>query len=143
MRDANLLHAALTRAEWKGRRVLILGLGQYPQGSGVTAALTFARLGAAVTVTDLKTRHELAGNVRRLSRFKNVRFVLGGHRLHDVRGAEIIVANPRVRPSSKELTLARRLGIPVTSDVALFLDRCPSVSSFEDGRNWDTWQKHH
>ncbi|HWR00064.1 MAG TPA: Mur ligase family protein, partial [Candidatus Methylomirabilis sp.] len=126
MNDNSVLHAPLTHAAWNGRRVLILGLGQYPKGSGVSAALLFARLGARVTVTDLKTRKELTANVKRLSRYKNVRFVLGRHRLEDVRRAEIVVANPRVRPSSKELALAQRLGVPVTSDVALFLERCPA-----------------
>ena len=126
MPNAEILQAPLNKKAWKNRRVLVLGLGQYPQGSGVTAALLFARLGARVTVTDLKTKKELAKNVKRLARFKNVRFALGGHRLEDVRRAELIVANPRVRPASKQLALARRLNIPATSDIALFLDRCPA-----------------
>lgn len=122
----DLLKASFTRAVWKNRRVLILGLGQYPKGSGISSALMFARLGAHVTVTDLKSRKDLALNVKRLASFKNVRFRLGGHDVDDIRKAELIVANPRVRPSSKELMLARKHGIPVTSDIALFLDRCPA-----------------
>ena len=87
----------LTKANWKGTKILILGLGQYPQGSGVSAALTFARAGADVTVTDLKTAADLGTNVRRLRRFSNVRFVLGRHDLNDVKVTDLIVANPRVR----------------------------------------------
>lgn len=117
----------LTRAAWKNRRVLILGLGQYPKGSGVAAALLFARLGARVTVTDLKTKKELRANAARLRRFHNVRFVLGKHDLRDVRTAELIVANQRVRRDSRELRLARRLGIPAVTEIALFFDRCPST----------------
>jgi UDP-N-acetylmuramoylalanine--D-glutamate ligase len=104
---------------------LILGLGQFPQGSGVTAALLFARLGAKVTVTDLKTRKELLANVKQLSPFKNVKFVLGKHDLEDVKKAEIVVANQRVRQSSREILLARKLRIPVVTEMSLFLDRCP------------------
>ncbi len=122
----NLLHAPLTRALWKDRRVLILGLGQYPKGSGVSAALMFAKLGARVTVTDEKPESEIRANVVRLRKYKNVRFVLGKHELADVDDAEIVVANPRVRPSSPMMKRARKKGIPVTSDIALFLDRCPA-----------------
>lgn len=78
-------------------KVLILGLGQYPQGSGVEAAAYFARRGDEVIVTDLKTKKDLAKNVRRLSKYRNVRFVLGEHRMEDVRWADLVVPNPRVR----------------------------------------------
>ncbi len=111
---------------WKGRRVLILGLGQYPQGSGVSAARFFARLGAHVTVTDLKTTRELRENVRALKHFSNIRFVLGRHRLDDVRSADLVVPNPRVRHSSPELRLARKLGISLKTEISLFLDHCPA-----------------
>lgn len=126
MEGSKLLHAPFERSVWKGRRVLILGLGQYPQGSGMSAALTFAKLGADLTVTDLKKAKDLGSNVTKLKKFKNVRFVLGKHDLKDIDLAEIIVANPRVRPNAKEMKHARKKGIPVTSDIALFLDRCPA-----------------
>lgn len=106
--------------------VLILGLGQYPQGSGVSAALYAAKLGAHVVATDLKTAKELAGNVAQLKKYKNVSFALGGHREKDIREADVIVANPRIRPDQKEMKLARKLGKPVVSDISLFLDRCPA-----------------
>lgn len=106
-------------------KVLILGLGQYPQGSGVSAALFFARRGDMVRVTDQKTERELRSNVNKLKRHKNVRFILGKHRLEDVRWADTIVRNPRVRPTSPEMQLAAKLGKRVESDVSLFLKRCP------------------
>jgi UDP-N-acetylmuramoylalanine--D-glutamate ligase len=127
MPGSDLLRAPFRRALWKKRRVLILGLGQYPNGSGVSAALLFAKLGADVRVTDLKSARELASNVARLKRFKNVACTFGRHDLKDIRWAELIVANPRVRPQSDELMLARRLNTPVTSDIGLFLDRCTAT----------------
>lgn len=45
----------------KKKRVLILGLGQYPKGSGISAAMFFAKLGAEVTVTDLKKSERSRG----------------------------------------------------------------------------------
>ncbi len=106
--------------------VLILGLGQYPHGSGVEAAVFFARRGDDVTVTDLKSAKELRRNVARLQRFKNVRFVLGRHDLTDVRRADLIVRNPRVRSDSREMREAMKRGIPIESDVSLFLQSCPA-----------------
>lgn len=126
MGRSDLLHAPFKRPLWKHRRVLILGLGQYPLGSGMSAACTFAGLGADVTVTDLKKAKDLGSNVKNLTKYKNVRFVLGRHDPKDIERAELIVANPRVRPNTKELKLARKNGIPVTSDIALFLERCPA-----------------
>lgn len=117
-------HLPFTRANWKDAKVLIFGLGQYPQGSGISAALTFAKLGSRVVVTDAKKEEEIAANVKRLKKFKNVSFVLGEHRLQEVEWADVIVANPRVRPSQAEMIHARKLGKVVTSDIALFLDRC-------------------
>ncbi len=119
--------APLTKKNWKDVPVLILGLGQFPRGSGISAALAFARAGAKVTVSDLKSAVDLASNVKRLKRFKNVRFVLGRHDPEDVRRAALIVANPRVRPNSPEMKLARKEGIAIASDISLFLDRCPAT----------------
>lgn len=124
--ELDLTRAPLTRKVWKNRRVLILGLGQFPQGSGISAALLFARLGAQVTVTDLKKAKELGTNVQRLKRFKNVRFVLGRHDLKDVRRAAFIVPNQRVRHEAPEMRLARKLGIPICTEIALFLNHCPA-----------------
>lgn len=106
--------------------VLILGLGQYAKGSGVSAALYFAKQGDDVCVTDLKTEKELAGNVKQLKKFKNVRFALGKHDLKDVRWADLIVRGPRVRKDSPEMKEAAKREIETTSDIALFLSRCPA-----------------
>lgn len=106
-------------------KVLILGLGQYEKGSGVSAALFYARAGAEVLATDLKKEKEIAANVSRLKKFKNVKFRLGEHRLDDIRWADVVVRNPRVRADSKEMRLASKLGKKVESDISLFMQRCP------------------
>lgn len=106
-------------------KVLILGLGQYPKGSGIAAALFYARKGDEVRVTDKKTEKDIATNVKQLKKFPNVTFVLGEHRAEDVKWADVIVRNPRVRPSSSEMQLASKLGKKIESDISLFLERCP------------------
>lgn len=106
-------------------KVLILGLGQYPQGSGVAAALYFAKQGHDVIATDLKKANQLGSNVQALKRFKNVRFTLGRHDVKDVRWADLIVRNPRVRRDSPEMREAARRGVPLESDLSIFLKSCP------------------
>lgn len=106
-------------------KVLILGLGQYPQGSGIAAALFFAKQGHEVCVTDLKSAKELKENVKTLKKLKNVRFTLGRHDVKDVRWADLIVRNPRVRKDLREMKEATRLGKPLESDLSLFFKSCP------------------
>jgi UDP-N-acetylmuramoylalanine--D-glutamate ligase len=106
-------------------KVLILGLGQYPNGSGIAAALYFAKQGHEVRVTDLKTAKELAANVKTLKKFKNVSFTLGRHDVKDVRWADLVVRNPRVRKDLREMKEATRLGLPMESDLSIFFKSCP------------------
>ncbi len=111
---------------WKGKRVLIFGLGQFATGSGVSAALFFAAQGARVTVTDMKTADKMATTVRQLTGRRNVELVLGRHRKSDFVRADLIVRNPGVPWHSPYLELAARRKIPVVSDVTVFLDACPA-----------------
>ncbi len=106
--------------------VLILGLGQYPHGSGIEAAVFFAEQGASLIVTDLKSKEDLKDNVRRLSKYKNIQFVFGEHRLKDIAWADVVVPNPRVRPDSQVFQEAVRLGKRIESDISLFLEQCPA-----------------
>lgn len=105
--------------------VLILGLGQYPHGSGVEAAVFFAKQGCNVLVTDLKTESQLEQNVRRLRKYPNVRFVLGKHRVSDLADCSMVIRNPRVPSHSPILIEARKRGIPIESDLTIFLKSCP------------------
>ncbi len=105
--------------------ILILGLGQYPQGSGIAAAVYFAKKGNQLTVTDLKTRAELKTNVAKLKRFKNIRYTLGKHDIKDVQWADLVVRNPRVRKNSREMVEAGKRGLPIESDLSIFLRACP------------------
>lgn len=106
-------------------KILILGLGQYPKGSGVSAAAWFAGRGDRVRVTDMRPEQDIAANVRRLKKYPHVTFVLGRHRKQDLRWADLIVRNPAVRFHSPWLAFARSLGTPIVSDVSLFMSRCP------------------
>ena len=65
----------------------------------------FARRGAQVTVTDLKSEHELRESVRELQGL-GVTLHLGGHRDEDFTRAQLVVVNPAVPHDSPWLAMA-------------------------------------
>ena len=107
-------------------KILILGLGQYPKGSGVAVALYFARMKHDVLVVEPYYTEAMGKNVARLKRFKNVRFVLGKHATHRVREMDLMVRHQRIRSNEPELKVARRYGIPIESELSVFLRVCPA-----------------
>ena len=100
-----------------GLRVTIMGLGLH--GGGTASTLFFARHGAQVTVTDLRSEVQLAPSLEQLSGI-SFRSVLGRHEESDFRGADIVIKNPAVAASSPLLKLARQ----VESDISVFLSLC-------------------
>ncbi len=103
------------------RRVTVMGLGLH--GGGLASALFFARRGAAVTVTDLKSEAELGSSIAKLASFP-VRYVLGRHETADFTGTDLVVKNPGVRLDSPFLSAARRAGVRIETDVSIFANLC-------------------
>ncbi|MFA6428298.1 MAG: UDP-N-acetylmuramoyl-L-alanine--D-glutamate ligase [Candidatus Buchananbacteria bacterium] len=110
-----------------GQKVVIMGLGLYEQGSGISAAKFFIEQQAKVLITDLKTSKQLAKPVKELQKFAKqhplakLTFVLGKHRAKDFAAAKIIIRNPGVPASSNFLKLARANKIPIYTDISLFI----------------------
>ena len=107
---------------FKDKKVVIMGLGLL--GGGVGAAKFFAKQGANVLVTDLRTRKELKESIKKLKKFDQIRFVLGKHRKEDFINADLIIRNPGVPRESKYLKIAKDNDIPVKTDVDIFFDLC-------------------
>lgn len=106
----------------QGTRVLVLGLGSH--GGGVASVRYLARLGCRIRVTDRQPAAALAPSLRALSRVKFERR-LGGHRVSDVRWADVLVQNPAVPRGALLVRAARRLRKPVVNDAVLFLAAAP------------------
>ncbi len=106
--------------------ILILGLGQYPKGSGVAAALFFAKRGDRVTVVDFYYTPAMDQNIKQLKKFKNVHFILGKHAVDQVKETDLMVRHQRIRATEPELVEAHRLNKPVESELSLFLRECPA-----------------
>ncbi len=101
-----------------GMKVTVMGLGL--NGGGLESARFFAGRGAAVTVTDLRDERALAASLRALEGVR-VRYVLGRHDEADFRGADLVIKNPAVPPRSPFLEAARSRGVPVETDLSVFL----------------------
>ncbi|MDP3974903.1 MAG: UDP-N-acetylmuramoyl-L-alanine--D-glutamate ligase [Candidatus Jorgensenbacteria bacterium] len=112
-------------ADIKGTRALVMGLGAL--GGGVATAKWLVKHGAKVTVTDLRTRNELAPSMKALGEeAKKITFVLGRHRTRDFQTSDLVVVNPAVRRESTFLKVARRAKKETTNDARIFFDLSPN-----------------
>jgi len=114
------------QSAFRGRKITVMGLGLNQGGLGIAKWLL--RHGARLTITDLKTREQLAPSIEALAAVKGahpVRYVLGRHRKEDFRNADMIIQNPGVPRDSEHLAIARKAGIPIESDISIFFRLCP------------------
>ncbi len=109
---------AVHPAELPGRQVLLLGLGSF--GGGAGCARVLIEQGARLTVTDLRNADQLGEGLATL-RGLPFRSALGGHHEELFAGADFVVVNPAVPPTSEWLQVARRHGCKLTTEVNLAL----------------------
>jgi UDP-N-acetylmuramoylalanine--D-glutamate ligase len=99
-------------------RAIVIGLGR----SGIACARVLAADGYEVVAVDRGDDPRLREAVSRLP--SGVRVHLGGYQADVVRGAALVCPSPGVPWTAPELELARSLGIPVRSEMALVFERC-------------------
>ncbi len=107
----------------KGARVTVMGLGLSGGGSGVARFL--ARQGANVTVTDLKAEKDLCEPMGELAGLP-IEFHLGGHRDEDFAKADLVIVNPAIPDSSREVAIAAANRVPLETEMNLFFKVCPT-----------------
>jgi len=110
---------------FKDKKVVLMGLGNYKDGSGISAALFFARNNAKLLITDLQSKKELAPQIKKLKKFPNIKYILGRHREDDFKNADYIFKNPSVPKDSPYLKIARQNKIPVINDWTIFFEERP------------------
>ncbi len=128
-----------------GKRVTVMGLGLLGRGIG-DAAYIAAGGAAEVLVTDVKSEAELATSVAELRQYPNVQFVLGGHRLEDFEGRDVVLVAAGVPLDSLYVAHARETGARVVQSAALFaeLSRIPIVGvTGTRGKSTVTHMIHH
>jgi len=111
--------------KFKGKKITVMGLGLLGRGLGYTKFL--AECGAELTVTDLKTKEQLATSLKALEKFKDIKFVLGEHKLEDFRGRDMIIKAAGVPMDSIYIAEARKNKIPIEMDVSLFIKSAPKI----------------
>ena len=106
-----------------GLRVLVVGLGRFGGGVGVTRWL--AQQGANVTVTDQAGCEALAESVTAVADL-GVTLHLGRHDPRDLDSADLVIVNPAVDKARATLfhEIVQRK-IPWTTELNLFCERCP------------------
>src|SRR5687768_15081697 len=109
----------------RNKRVTVAGLGRF--GGGIAVTRWLVEQGAAsVLVTDKDPADKLAESVRKLEGLP-VEFRLGEHREADFAGADLVVTSPALPPTNKYLQAAKDAGVPVTTEIRLFVERCPAT----------------
>ena len=111
------------KKDFSGKRVTVMGLGLF--GGGVAAAQYFADRGAAVIVTDTRTREDLAESIDQIDGV-NVSLRLGGHDTEDFTETDLVIANPAVPLDNPYLKAARDAGVPIDAELNLFFRACPA-----------------
>ena len=110
-----------TMNELVNRRVVVMGLGRFGGGVGVSRFL--AEQGARVLVTDVLPEDQLADSIRQLEDVP-VEFRLGEHRKDDFADADIVIVNPAVDPRNNPyIQAAKDADVQLTTEMSLLLDR--------------------
>ena len=97
----------------RDKKATVVGLAR----SGVGAANLLLSLGADVTVTDMKSEPELAGQLSRLA--PGVKRALGGHPEQLFFGADIVVISPGVPMAAGPVARAIEAGVEVIGELEL------------------------
>lgn len=96
-----------------------MGLGLH--GGGLASALYFSRHGARVTVTDNRKNPEVFASILPRLEQAGIRTVLGRHEQRDFIQTDLIIKNPAVPSSSPFLQTAAEQGLPIETDLSVFL----------------------
>lgn len=109
--------------EYKDKKILIVGLGL--QGGGLGMARFFAKLGADVTVTDLRSPEVLQPSIDALKEFR-ITYVLGKHQEEDFKNAQMIMIVPSMKWSNPYLQVALKNNVPIHMEMEFFCLYAPS-----------------
>ena len=123
---------------WNGRKVTVMGLGRFGGGVGVVRWLS--QQGALVTLTDRASPADLTEPLALLHDLDGqtphpIKLHLSGHDSSDFTDTEAVIVNPAVRPDNRFVREAIEAGVPITTEIGLFLDACPATVIGVTGSN--------
>lgn len=106
----------------RNKRVTVAGLGKF--GGQIAAIKWLVQNGAKVLVTDKSPAEKLTSSMKELAGLP-VEYHLGGHQLSDFVSTDLIVTSPAIPPHNEYLAAARQACVPITTEIQLFIERCP------------------
>ena len=111
----------------KDQRVTVAGLGHFG-GQIACRAAGLVEQGAKVIVTDRAPAEKLADSIAQLDGLP-IEFRLGEHRALDFTDADLVLCASPAIPFGNEFSLpsARAAGVPITTEIRLFIERCPAT----------------
>src|SRR5271169_1758715 len=109
-------------SDFCSKRVTVFGLGRF--GGGIAVTRWLVGQGASVLVADQDPPARLADSVKQLGDLA-VEFRLGDLSEKDFTSADLVVASPAIPPHHPLLAAARAAGVPITTEIRLFIERCP------------------
>ena len=95
-----------------------MGLGLLGRGTGDAKFL--AKYCKELIVTDLKTKEQLAGSIKKLRKIKNIKFVLGHHNLTNFKNTDMVIKGAGAPLDSPFMKEAVKNKIPVHMSTAIF-----------------------
>ena len=108
----------------KNKKITIMGLGLHGGGLGVAKYLV--RSGAKLLISDIKTKKELKPSLDQLKDFPNISYHLGGHSWNDFKNADMVFVNQAVNLHSPIIRKIKKARIPISNEMILFFELCPS-----------------
>jgi len=111
-------------SEFSGKNVVVMGLGRFGGGVGVSRWL--CAQGAHVTVTDQAAADQLTSSLQQLAGLP-IEFDLGAHRENILESCDLLIVNPAVDKNTSDFyRAAMNRGVPIATEINLFLQRCPA-----------------
>src|SRR5512146_1458474 len=112
------------KKDWNGSRVVILGAAR----QGLALARFLARQGAEVTLSDQRPMDQMQPAVNALEGVA-VRWVLGGHPLEMLDGADLLCLSGGVPLEQPIVAEAQQRAIPLSNDSQIFMESvsCPVI----------------
>lgn len=107
-----------------GRKIAALGLGRF--GGQVAAIRFLAEQGLSILVSDQADPATLTESIAAVEFFPQVHFRWGPHQLEDFTSADAILISPGIRPNHPCVQAAAERGIPILTEMQLFLERNPA-----------------
>ncbi len=110
------------RKAFAGRRVCALGLGRF--GGQLAAIEYLLQQGAQLRITDTAIPETLTDSIERLANYSNIEYQFGPQADGSLDDCDAILASPAIRPQHPCIIAAKRMGLPVLTEIGLFLNTC-------------------